>query len=452
MSTPLLYIFKSAFYLGSFYLVYTLLSRDTLYSRNRIFILLSAAASFILPLITIQTSKPVNLFFGKTLTEVLVLPSGNTTLYSTVKPETTGAADTIFLLYMAGVLVFVVRLLFDLSEILILILNKRNHEGNIIRFGGLGTSGFSAFGKIFINTSLSNSEAKEIIRHEQTHIDKLHFLDLILLEMVKIIQWFNPFAHLFNRSLRAVHEYQADEGCLQKGVPVINYQRLLLNQVFHSNVFSVSNSFSNPTLIKKRMIMMTKERSNTRANLKLLLVLPVVAIVMIAFSSCKDKPATTASGTEEIAPPPPPPPAPAEGYSEKKVIKGEPIPADAPPPPPPPPPFTVENGDTTWVVADEMPFFKVKDGDRALLEYIGKNVKYPENAVKNGIQGRVIVRFSVEKDGSIANAKVLKGVDPELDAEALRVVKSMPDFELPGYKNDKPVSVYYMVPITFALK
>jgi TonB family protein len=120
------------------------------------------------------------------------------------------------------------------------------------------------------------------------------------------------------------------------------------------------------------------------------------------------------------------------------------------PPPPPPPPYTVENGDTTWINVDEMPVFS--GGDTALLVFIAKAAKYPTSAKENGIQGRVVVSFIVNEEGKVSKAKIVKSIDPELDAEAIRVVNSLPSFEKPAIMNGKPVSVSYMVPISFSLK
>jgi bla regulator protein blaR1 len=415
---------KAALYLAAFYLVYSMfLSSDTLYRRNRAFILIVLLLSFILPLITIQTNKPVNfLFFGKSLTEVLVNGSGRGTLSATSGYNALDGKNLVLIIYVAGLLIFAGKLFIDLSELMILIIRNKSERSNIIRFRGLNTAGFSAMGQVFINSSLSDTEADEIKRHEQNHLDYYHFIDIIFVEVVKAIQWFNPFIHLFDRSLRAVHEYQADEGCLRKGITVINYQQLIMSQLFKSKAFIATNSFSNPSLIKKRMIMMTKERSRMLANLKLLMVLPVIAVVMIAFSSCKGKTTGTENTSEEIAPPPPPPPPPSE----------------------------VNNVDTPYVRVDVMPQFP--GGDQAILQFIAENTKYPENAKTKGIQGRVVVRFAVETDGSIDKISVLKGVDPELDAEALRVTSSLPVFEKPAIANGKPVSVWYMLPITFTLK
>jgi TonB family protein len=452
MNPLLIYIIKSSFCLAMFYLVYrTLLSKDTLYGRNRAFILFSMIMSLALPFVTIETKNPIGLFFfGKTFSEVLITASSVGHMTTGNGLNFPGWPKMIFIIYIAGLLLFSARLIINMTELVFLILGRKSSGTNIIRFRGLNTAGFSAIGYVFVNSGLSETDAEEVLRHERNHLDHHHFLDIIFIEFVKILQWFNPFIHLFDRSLRAVHEYQADEGCLRNGVPVFSYQQLLMNQVFRSNAFGITNSFSNPTLIKNRMIMMTKKRSSTLANLKILMVLPVIAIVIIAFSSCKGKTKSAESATTEVAPPPPPPPPPvAADAADKKVESGQPVPADAPPPPPPPPPFTVNGVDTTWITVQEMPVFK--GGDAGLLKFVAQKTTYPEGAKLKGIQGKVIVRFCVTRTGEVNQVSVLKGVDAALDAEAIRVVSSLPKFEKPGYQHGKPVGVWYMLPITFAL-
>ena len=115
-------------------------------------------------------------------------------------------------------------------------------------------------------------------------------------------------------------------------------------------------------------------------------------------------------------------------------------------------PAPVEEEEVTneiFTVVEDMPQFP--GGDAALLSYIGKSVKYPVIAQENGIQGRVIVSFVVERDGSVADAVVVRGVDPSLDKEALRVVNSMPKWT-PGKQRGKPVRVKYTLPVTFRLQ
>ncbi len=154
--------------------------------------------------------------------------------------------------------------------------------------------------------------------------------------------------------------------------------------------------------------MMTKAHFRALENLKLLLVLPIILFVIVTLSSCgqKKKPAENVT---EIAPPP----APFEKVEIMPVFTG---------------------------------------GEEALIKYLETNVKYPEDARSKGIEGIVTVKFVVNADGSVSDAKVTQGVDPSLDAEAVRVVNSLPNFEKPGMQNKVAVPVYYSVPISFKLK
>jgi TonB family protein len=412
---------KASLYLAAFYAVYAIfLSKDTLYGRNRAYVLLSIAISLVLPLITIDPGRSLNLpVFSKVLSDIFVPGTRGEHLANGHEVSWVIWPGLLKYAYFTGVILISLKLLLDISELILLIIRKKKQGEHIIRFQGFNTSGFSAFGYVFVSTRLSDEEIREIIKHEQNHLDHLHSLDIIFMEVIKVFQWFNPFIYLFSRSLRAVHEYQADEGCLNTGYPVGSYQKLLLNQVFRSKIFSVTNSFSNPTLIKKRMIMMTKKRSHALANLKLLVVVPVIAASMLLISSCSKNSKST--DTEMLAPPPPPPPV-----------------------------ASTANSETPYVEVDQMPAFT--GGDAALMKFLGENTKYPDNAKLKGIQGKVIVKFAVEKDGSVDRVSIVKGVDPDLDNEALRVVGTLPAFEKPGIKDGKPVPVWFMIPINFNLQ
>jgi TonB family protein len=459
---------KAAVYLMAFYLVYSImLSRDTAYGRNRAFILLSLASALILPLFTLQTIKPLDIqFFGKLLSEVFITGSSNGAETLSSGSAATSFLQIVYSVYIIGFIVLIFKLLIDLLNLLFLIARQKNEGSRIIRFHGFNTAGFSAMGYIFINTRLSPEEAGEIIRHEQNHLKQNHFIDIIFIETVKAFQWFNPVIYLFNRSLRAIHEYQADQECLSSGVPVVNYQSLLLSQVFKSRAFNLTNSFSNPSLIKQRMIMMTKKRTSSLAIMKLLIVVPVVGLVFLAISAYKEIPntpekqtvpetssSTLSSTTTKVSPPQSKVSSEPSTPSSSSVSKSEIM----PPPPPPPPPTSSESKEevldkgeaTPFVIVEQMPMFP--GGEVALLKYIGENTQYPVAAKEQNIQGRVIVRFCVTAKGGVSQISVLKGVDPELDAEALRVVETLPEFK-PGKQGGKPVPVWYMVPITFTLK
>jgi periplasmic protein TonB len=165
--------------------------------------------------------------------------------------------------------------------------------------------------------------------------------------------------------------------------------------------------------------MKTKKQFRFPAYLKLLLVLPFTAIFLIAFSSCGNNNKSQETLAESSPPPPPPPPV---TRSEDKVFKE----------------------------VDEMPLFK--GGDAALLKYIAENTGYPEQAKLKSITGRMIVKLVVEKDCSVTNVEIAQSADPLLDAEAIRIVSTLPQFEKAGIKDGKKVRVVYMIPITFTLK
>ncbi len=177
--------------------------------------------------------------------------------------------------------------------------------------------------------------------------------------------------------------------------------------------------------------------------------------------------------TETVAPPPPPPPPPADVVQQQKYIPPEVV--DSIKPEEMVQLMTADEAQVEvqdeqvvevvvavkeevqeeeaepepFVVVEEMPMFP--GGDAELLKYIGEHTNYPEVAKENNIQGRVIIRFCVTAKGGVSQVSVLKGVDPELDAEAIRVVNTLPPFK-PGKQGGKPVPVWYMVPITFTLK
>jgi protein TonB len=166
----------------------------------------------------------------------------------------------------------------------------------------------------------------------------------------------------------------------------------------------------------KNAIMKTSKKINDSGKFTLL-VMSVLVVALIAFSSCGKANDPNAPNTEVPAPPPPPVPV---------------------------------NPDSVYVQVDELPVFP--GGDTTLLKYIADNVVYPAGARINKIQGKVVVRLIVEKDCSVSNVEIVKGVNPLLDAEAIRVVKTLPKFVSPAKKDGVAVGVHYMIPISFALK
>jgi len=198
---------------------------------------------------------------------------------------------------------------------------------------------------------------------------------------------------------------------------------------------------------------MTKKRTSDFAALKMIIVVPVTAIVFLAISAYRVIPNSsvkqivpvilsqnsTPESRNELMPPPPPPPPPSSDKTSDLKENTRTVAEEQ----------MNESEKEPFVVVEEMPTFP--GGDIALLKYIGENTIYPGNAKEQNIQGRVIIRFCVTEKGGVSKISVLKGVSPELDEEALRVVKTLPEFK-PGKQGGKPVPVWYMVPITFTLR
>lgn len=155
---------------------------------------------------------------------------------------------------------------------------------------------------------------------------------------------------------------------------------------------------------------------------KLFVILPIVTFVTISGSSCGRNKNLEAS-LAKIAPPPVPPPLPK--------------------------PPTMVGSDTIWKAVDEIPLFP--GGEQLLVKHISNNIHYPESAKKNGIQGQVVIKFCISKKGKLSDYEVVKSAGPDLDAEALRVVKTITRFE-PGRRDGEPVSTWHYLPINFALK
>jgi TonB family protein len=380
-----------------------------MYLRNRFFLLSSLALSFFLPLFSfrIEGSGPIS-YLGKTLSDIII-SSGNR---SSVHPLQLNFNNSILCVYLCGAGVMLIKLTYDIFYLLNLVYQQYTGGKKVIQLEGFKTSGFSALGFIFLNKSISGKEMEDIIMHEEAHLRYKHYLDILFIGLIKVFQWFNPIIYLADRSLRSVHEYQTDESLLVNGVSVNRYQTLLFNHVLQTKIFLSSNTFSNPTLLKKRMIMMTKKRSKRLADLKLLLVLPVAAITMAFIAACGASKHTSGSQTSTVS-------------------SNETLPSDV------------------YVVVEEMPAYP--GGDNSLMEFVYKNIVYPKEAKDKNIQGRVICRFTVKTDGTVNNVSVLHGVDPSLDNEAIRVLKLLSGWK-PGMQGGKPVNVWYSVPITFTLK
>jgi len=273
-----LYLLKSAAWLTGFALVYLLVLRNERYFRlNRFYLLTGIVASLLFPFYTFRY--------------IVVIPSVPTEFASVGELVAGGvvaaepAVPFYYWIYLAGIVAFFLRVLFQTWKIL-----RKLQEAGFERTGNVKlvrtpdySASFSFFSYVFVNPSTSAHEMEEIMNHEQEHIRQRHWFDLLLVELICIVQWFNPFAWVYAHLVRQNHEYLADESALQRTIDPAVYQAALLNQLLGAPVFSLTNSFSY-SLNKKRFKMMKKKIDSPFRKLKVLVVLPLAAMLFYAFA------------------------------------------------------------------------------------------------------------------------------------------------------------------------
>ena len=273
-----LYLLKSAVWLTGFALVFLMVLRNERYFRlNRIYLLSGIVASIAFPFYTWHYA--------------VVLPSVQVafTTTSSVSAVATVPVSTpipfYWWLYLVGMISIAIRLIWQTGTVV-----RKLRKTGYVKTGSVKlvrtaeyAASFSFFSFVFVNPSIADIETKEIVNHEREHIQQKHWFDLLLVELLCMLQWFNPFVWIYARLIRQNHEYLADEMALQHTSNPAIYQATLLNQMFGAPVISLANSF-NYSLNKKRFKMMKKKIDSPFRKLRMLLVLPLVAMVFYAFA------------------------------------------------------------------------------------------------------------------------------------------------------------------------
>ena len=435
MGTFLVYILKSAACLAVFYLFYKLLmSRDTFHRFNRFALLGVLVLSSLLPLVEASVNSPAAVQETMlTLEQLLLLadiqPEGESMAAATPSATVLWLRAAL-LVYLTGIVFFIVRNLCSLARLGRLIrqgkrealdsyLPDRKEKNVRLVVHDHDIAPFSWMHWIVIARKDLEENGREILIHELAHIRNRHSWDLLLADLCIFVQWFNPAAWLLKQELQNIHEYEADETVLREGVNARNYQMLLIKKAVGTRLYSMANSFNHSSL-KKRITMMLKEKSNPWARAKYLYILPLAALAVTAFARPEvSAVADEISAVKVIAP------------AVHDSIQPNVQPAVAAP----------------SSALDQMPEFP--GGMEALNTYLRNNRRYPQEAQKAGIQGRVIIQFIVSKDGSITDAEVVESVDPQLDAEGLRLIKNMPRWK-PGMRKGQAIRVKQTLPIRFA--
>ena len=435
MGTFLVYILKSAACLAVFYLFYKLLmSRDTFHRFNRFALLGLLVLSSLLPLVEASVNSPAAVQETMlTLEQLLLLadiqPEGESMAAATPSATVLWLRAAL-LVYLTGIVFFIVRNLCSLARLGRLIrqgkrealdsyLPDRKEKNVRLVVHDHDIAPFSWMHWIVIARKDLEENGREILIHELAHIRNRHSWDLLLADLCIFVQWFNPAAWLQKQELQNIHEFEADETVIKEGVDAKQYQLLLIKKAVGTRLYSMANSFNHSSL-KKRITMMLKEKSNPWARAKYLYILPLAALAVTAFARPEvSAVADEISAVKVIAP------------AVHDSIQPNVQPAVAAP----------------SSALDQMPEFP--GGMEALNTYLRNNIRYPQEAQKAGIQGRVIIQFIVSKDGSITDAEVVESVDPQLDAEGLRLIKNMPRWK-PGMRKGQAIRVKQTLPIRFA--
>ncbi len=418
----IIYLLKSIVALGLFALAYKLLFKQEVNFKARRFYLLNAIMlSFILPLFSFDfsflNSIQSNPFGTFVLDEITVYNKGFTSIKESTRIP---FSEIIFYIYIvvAGILTFKV-----IYQLFIIILKTKRFGGSqidnlLIYRLPLENVSFSFFNFIFIGKTPENGDLEKILAHEKIHARQFHTVDVMIMEVFTIIFWFNPLVWWYRNEIKNVHEYLADAGALNEGFHIKSYQITLLEHLIGSASLSITNNF-NYSLIKNRIAMMNKAKNGRKNNWKIFLLLPVSVLLIIGFA-CTEK----------------------DEMDEKESLSNSET-------------FTSDDkkpvDEEIFFMVEDMPKFNGGDPASEFRKYISENLKYPEIAKENNIEGKVILQFSINSKGEVVDAKVVRGADPALDKEAIRVVMSSPDWT-PGKQDGKAVKVQFTFPINFALQ
>jgi TonB family protein len=423
---PLNLIIKPAIILSLFYLAYILFLRnEKLFHARRAYLLSAIVISFVLPHLSIEPPVTIPGYYTFTTGMAIAGPElpGHDLQQAITEIDpvrTYGKIITTIYLLIAGLLFirFLLRLL-NLYRLVKMNNSTVYKNALIIELDG-ETPPFSFFNYIFLNENqYAEKDSQKIKEHEMAHVNQFHSLDLIIMECLTILQWFNPFAWLCRNSLIRVHEFLADEEVINKGTSIKEYQFLLMNLQTGTEFLSPVNYFKK-SLTLNRIKMMTKTRTPQWKSIKFYILMP--ALTLLALMSTKTGwQAPAESNVQEVDT------NRVEQYEFRYTTEGIPY----------------------YFKVEKMPDFNNK-GQDGFRQYLADNIRYPEEAKEKGIQGRVFVQFMVMRDGSVSHARIVRGINPILDKEALRVVESSPEWEA-GKIDGMPVNVVFTFPVNFAL-
>ncbi len=403
MESVVIYLFQANLFLVLFYVLYRMVMRnETMFNVNRFYLLFSGVLALILPLVKMDAIASSDVF-GVTLPAFVF--SGTQSVEAAT--ATFSWSHLLLAIYGIGAIFFLARFLMGLNRIRQLLKqsNVQPQQGYKLVLLKEGNPSFSFFNYLFLGAQEDQQEEQAIVQHEEVHIRQAHSVDIVFWELIGIVFWYNPIWIGYKTSLQELHEFIADEVVVSEQYNREEYSQILFNQIFGLSPVRFTNNFFNQSLLKRRIIMMNKSKSNRWAGLKYTLVLPLIG-AMVFIASCTKEEAAGVAATGVTG-------------SEKVYDK-----------------------------VDNMPEFN--GGKEGLMNYLMNEIKYPKSAKEQNEQGRVMISFVIAETGAVEDVEVVKSVSPALDAEALRVITAMPAWT-PGKKNGATVKVKMNLPIAFVL-
>ena len=433
MNSLLVYLLKSSALLAVFDAFFLLVMRRSGWFRfNRIVLLAGSVMCLLLPLIPVRLPSPT--LYSQWIEPVFVVAfNGEAPLVETSEATVPGMPlwqTLLLLLYAAGALAtfaFYVRSYGSMFRMF-----RRNpgekHEGYLLHLVDQETPSYSWMRHIVIARS-DYERYPAILTHERAHVRCGHSVDLLLSSLLTVLQWFNPLVWICRTELKLLHEYEADDFVLNQGIDATQYQLLLVKKAVGEKRFLLANGFNHAQL-KNRITMMQTTTKAAWKKFSLLLLLPLLAAAMLLLAEC------TSKETEDLA----------EPTVSEKVTPAVETPAAEPETQTEP----ADEGEAIpFVLVETKPKFEGGDANN-FSRWVNQRLQYPPEAKEKGLQGRVTVQFTVEKDGSVTGVKVLRGVHPILDDEAVKIVSQSPKWT-PGTVRGEPARVVYNFPLVFQL-
>ncbi len=367
--------------LYSFYAVF--LRNETFFRLNRVYLISSGVLSFLIPLADAEWVRA--LFVNE---KIYQAASSLNVLYFTanVRQPEQQSTDWLLIIYLTGVCIFLSRFAFQLLKVC------RQASGN-------DSQPYSFFRRIVVADDLPDRDS--ILKHEIVHVRQLHSADIILFELISAINWFNPVVYLYKKTIKFIHEFIADEAAAKNAQDSSAYSLLLLSTAFGVSPSGLSNRFYNESLLKRRILMLHKSKSNRIALIKYGLSAPLFLAMVIFSSATVDKNNTIEKIRNEI--------------SRIKVLPSENTGIVAL--------QAVNSGKSarvadTTVKAVHMPL-------PYLYSYVSRNIIYPSDARLNNIQGDVVATFTITSSGNLEDINIIKGLTNGVNEEVQRILKKV---------------------------